>query len=123
MCNHANTSNHLPHTHTHTHTQMNATVGLVLTAVAHPPLFLCPPQAKMMSQRKVMMKQKTETNITQPWGLSGVTCVEATRIHTKPPNTYHYTHKHDQENVLGITWFMWLAAWSIHMMYIHIRVR
>lgn len=34
-----------------------------------------------------MTKQKTETNITQPRGFGGATWVDATRIHTKPPNT------------------------------------
>lgn len=32
-----------------------------------------------------MTKQKTETNITQPWGLAGTTSVHATKIHTRPP--------------------------------------
>ena len=41
----------------------------------------------MTIQRKVMTKQKTETNITQPRGIGGSTRVDATRIHTRPPNT------------------------------------
>ena len=64
-----------------------------LTAAAQPELFLCPPTAKMTIQRKVMTKQNTETNITQPRGFGGVMRVEATRIHTKPPNTCKHTWK------------------------------
>lgn len=41
----------------------------------------------MIIQRKVMTKQKTDTNITQPKGFGGATWVDATRIHTRPPNT------------------------------------
>ena len=49
------------------------------------------PQRKMKNQSVVMMKQKTETNITHPRGFSGSTRVDATSIHTKPPNTCRVT--------------------------------
>jgi len=62
----------------------------------------------MKNQSVVPTKQKTDTNITQPKGLSGMTRVDATRIHTRPPNTYrvtqrrvvsmYYTEKENSEN-------------------------
>lgn len=44
------------------------------------------PQIKMKNQRVVMTKQNTDTNITQAVGLP-MAVVEATRVHTRPPNT------------------------------------
>lgn len=58
-----------------------------LTAAAQLELSLWHPAMKMIIHRKVMMKQKTETNITHPRGFGGATWVDATRIHTRPPNT------------------------------------
>lgn len=63
-------------------------LGPSLTAAAQPGLLLWHPAMKTIIQTKVMTKQKTETNITQPRGLGGLTWVEATRIHTRPPNTW-----------------------------------
>ena len=75
------------HLYTCTHTQTTAITQTWagLTAAAQLPLLWCPPQANTTNQMKVMTKQKTETNITQPWGFSGTTSVHATRIHTRPP--------------------------------------
>lgn len=58
-----------------------------LTAAAQLALLWCLPQANTTIQIKVITKQKTETNMTQPWGFSGTTSVHATKIHTRPPKT------------------------------------
>lgn len=54
-------------------------------------VLLLPPQRKMKNHSVVPTKQKTETNMTQPRGLSGKTRVDATRIHTRPPKTCKVT--------------------------------
>lgn len=64
-------------------------LGPSLTAAAQPGLLLWHPAMKTIIQMEVMTKQKTETNITHPRGLGGLTWVDATRIHTRPPNTWN----------------------------------
>lgn len=71
-------------------------------------LLWLPPQRKMKNQSVVITKQKIDTNITQPRGLAGSTLADATRIHTKPPNTCRVTQRRGKETMIDDIAMQWL---------------